>query len=149
MGSRDAWSIVIRIGDLRLATLCMVRRCPAAAGRIWCRACDLRALPSTSSTAWRTSRIEDGLFPAAANTRADRPHAEAGLFNDYLQAMPGVGFRRTAPAFATYGERDLGFKPGERKLILDRLEGTEPIDVTGQFYSSDPGIARKRQMMRD
>lgn len=90
------------------------------------------------------------LFPAALHTRADRPHADAGLFNDYLQAMPGVGFSPHGAryAFATYGERDLGFKPGEGKLILDHLEGTEPNDVTGQFYSSDPGIARKRQMMR-
>jgi hypothetical protein len=86
----------------------------------------------------------------AKDTRADRPHTDAGLFNDYLQAMPGVGFSPHGAryAFATYGERDLGFKPGEGKLILDHLEGTEPNDVTGQFYSSDPGIARKRQMMR-
>jgi NADPH:quinone reductase len=32
--------------------------------------------------------------------------------------------------------------------IIDHLEGVEPSDVTGQFYSSDPGTARKRQMMR-
>jgi hypothetical protein len=90
------------------------------------------------------------LLPAAANTRADRPHAEAGLFNDYLQAMPGIDFSPHGAryAFATYGERDLGFKPGEGKLILDHMEGVEPNDVTGQFYSSDPGVARKRQMMR-
>jgi hypothetical protein len=28
------------------------------------------------------------LFPAAANTKADRPHADSGLFNDYLQPFP-------------------------------------------------------------
>jgi hypothetical protein len=72
------------------------------------------------------------------------------LFNDYLGAMPGVSFSPHGAryAFATYGERDLGFKPGEGGIILDHLEGVEPNDVTGQFYSSDPQIARKRQMMR-
>jgi glutathione S-transferase len=54
----------------------------------------------------------------------------------------------TRYALATYGERDLGFRPGEGGIILDHLEGVEPNDVTGQFYSSDPQIARKRQMMR-
>jgi hypothetical protein len=27
------------------------------------------------------------------------------------------------------------------------MEGTEPDDVTGKFYSSDPSIRRKREMM--
>jgi hypothetical protein len=31
---------------------------------------------------------------------------------------------------------------------LDHLDGVEPNDVTGQFYSSDPQIGRKREMMR-
>jgi integrase len=90
------------------------------------------------------------LFPAGKTNRSARPHAEAGLFNDYLQAMPNISFSPHGAryAFATYGERDLSFKPGEGKLILDHMEGVEPSDVTGQFYSSDPGIARKRQVMR-
>jgi integrase len=90
------------------------------------------------------------LFPAGKTNKSARPHAEAGLFNDYLESMPGIDFSPHGPryAFATYGERDLGFKQGEGKLILDHMEGVEPTDVTGQFYSSDPGIARKRQMMR-
>jgi integrase len=90
------------------------------------------------------------LFPAGRSTRSGRPHAEAGLFNDYLCAMPGVSFspHGVRYAFATYGERDLRFKPAEAGIILDHLEGVEPNDVTGQFYSSDPQIARKRQMMR-
>lgn len=93
---------------------------------------------------------EGWLFPAGKTNRSQRPHAEAGLFNDYLGAMPGVSFspHGTRYAFATYGERDLAFKPGEGGIILDHLEGVEPNDVTGQFYSSDPQIARKRQMMR-
>lgn len=93
---------------------------------------------------------EGWLFPAASHTRADRPHADAGLLNDYLHAMPGVNWspHGIRYAFATYGERDLGFAPSEGKLILYHMEGVEPSDVTGQFYSSDPGIARKRQMMR-
>jgi hypothetical protein len=64
--------------------------------------------------------------------------------------MPGVEFSSHAVryAFATYGERDLGFKPGEAKVILDHMEGVEPTDVTGSFYSSDPQIGRKREMMR-
>jgi len=90
------------------------------------------------------------LFPADKRTQSERPHAEAGLFNDYFSIMPGVS---SSPhgvryAFATYGERDLGFRKGEGSLILDHLEGVEPNDVTGQFYSSDPQIGRKREMMR-
>ncbi|CUT11450.1 FIG01005984 hypothetical protein [Bradyrhizobium sp.] len=64
--------------------------------------------------------------------------------------MPGISFapHRVRYAFATYGERDRGFKPGEAALILDHMGGVEPKDVTGQFYSSDPQIGRKREMMR-
>jgi len=93
---------------------------------------------------------EGWLFPAGKTNRSERPHCESGLFNDYLSAMPGVSFSPHGAryAFATYGERDLGFRPGEGGIILDHLEGVEPNDVTGQFYSSDPQIARKRQMMR-
>ena len=32
----------------------------------------------------------------------------------------------------------LGFKSGEAGIILDHMEGVEPGDVTGQFYSNDP-----------
>lgn len=46
-------------------------------------------------------------------------------------------------ALAEYGERDLGFSKSEAKLFLDHLEGTESDDVTGQFYSTNPAIARK------
>jgi len=92
---------------------------------------------------------EGWLFPAAERTKADRQHAEAGLFNDYFSAMPGVSFSPHAIryAMATYGERDLGFRPGEAAVILDHMEGVEPSDVTGSFYSSNPQIARKREMM--
>jgi hypothetical protein len=63
--------------------------------------------------------------------------------------MPGIGFSPQCVryALAEYGERDLGFSKSEAKLILDHLEGTESDDVTGQFYSTNPAIARKRQMM--
>lgn len=93
---------------------------------------------------------EGWLFPAGKTNRSERPHAEAGLFNDYLDAMPAVSFSPHGAryAFATYGERDLGFKAGEAGIILDHMEGVEPTDVTGQFYSSDPQIGRKREMMR-
>jgi integrase len=93
---------------------------------------------------------EGWLFPARSDAKDGRPHAESSLFNDYLQAMPGVDFSPHAVryAFATYGERDLGFRPGEAKVILDHMEGVEPTDVTGSFYSSDPQIGRKREMMR-
>jgi len=76
-------------------------------------------------------------------------HADVGLLNDYLSAMPGVDFSPhfVRYAFSTYGERDLGFHKSEAKVILDHMEGTEPDDVTGKFYSSDPAIRRKREMM--
>ena len=91
------------------------------------------------------------LFPAGQTNRSGRPHAEAGLFNDYLSAMPGVNWSPHGAryALASYGERDLGFAKGEGRLILDHMEGVDPKDVTSQFYSSDPGIARKLKMMRD
>ena len=57
--------------------------------------------------------------------------------------MPGVDVSPHAVgyAFATYGERDLGFRSSEAAVILDHMEGVEPTDVTGSFYSSDPQIA--------
>lgn len=90
------------------------------------------------------------LFPAGKTNRSDRPHAEAGLFNDYLDAMPGVSWspHGVRYAFATYGEKDLGFRPGEASLILDHWEGLDPENMTSAIYSSDPGIARKREMMK-
>ena len=93
---------------------------------------------------------EGWLFPAGKASRSGRGHAESGLFNDWLAAIPGVEFSPHGAryAFATYGERDLAFTQGEGKLILDHLEGVELKDVTGTFYSSDPGIARKRAMMK-
>lgn len=89
------------------------------------------------------------MFPAGDRTQADRSHAESGLFNDYFTVMPGVDMspHRVRYAFATYGERDLGFRQGEAAVVLDHTEGVEPGDVTGSFYSSDPQISRKRQMM--
>ncbi|WP_342739398.1 integrase arm-type DNA-binding domain-containing protein [Bradyrhizobium sp. B117] len=93
---------------------------------------------------------EGWLFPAGRASRTGRGYAESGLFNDWLAAIPGVEFSPHGAryAFATYGERDLSFAQGEGKLILDHLEGVELKDVTGTFYSSDPGIARKRAMMK-
>jgi predicted secreted protein len=78
-----------------------------------------------------------------------RQSADDGLLNDYLEVMPGIGFSPQCVryALAEYGEHDLGFSKSEAKLILDHLEGTESDDVTGQFYSTNPAIARKRQMM--
>jgi hypothetical protein len=74
-------------------------------------------------------------------------HADVGLLNDYLSAMPGIDFspQFVRYAFSTYGERDLGFRKSEARVILDHMEGTEPDDVTGKFYSSDPAIRRKRK----
>jgi hypothetical protein len=76
-------------------------------------------------------------------------HADVGLLNNYLSVLPGVNFspQFVRYAFSTYGERDLGFRKSEAKVILDHMEGTEPDDVTGKFYSSDPAIRRKREMM--
>jgi hypothetical protein len=86
---------------------------------------------------------------AGASAGIAAGHADVGLLNDYLSAMPGVDFspQFVRYAFSTYGERDLGFRKSEAKVILDHMEGTEPDDVTGKFYSSDPAIRRKREMM--
>jgi hypothetical protein len=94
-----------------------------------------------------------GFFPARRPRGAlegiATGHADVGLLNDYLSAMPGVDFspQFVRYAFSTYGERDLGFRKSEAKVILDHMEETEPDDVTGKFYSSDPAIRRKREMM--
>jgi integrase len=87
------------------------------------------------------------LFPARGKDSV-KP-ADDGLLNDHLEVMPGIDFspHGVRYAFAEYGERDLGFSKSEAKLILDHLEGTDSDDVTGQFYSTNPAIARKRQMM--
>ncbi|MGY3494209.1 hypothetical protein [Bradyrhizobium sp. USDA 4502] len=89
------------------------------------------------------------LFPAHKRSKASRGHAEAGLFNDYFSIMPGVSMspHTVRYALATYGERDLGFAKGEAAVILDHLEGVDPKDVTAHFYSSDPAVRRKREMM--
>ncbi|MBB4377222.1 hypothetical protein [Bradyrhizobium sp. SBR1B] len=119
---------------------------------------DTHSVPCIGFAAAAARRLEElanadntnCLFPAGTSARSDDGHAESGLFNDWLAAIPGVtwsphGIRY---AFATYGERDLCFRPGEGGVILDHLEGTEPDNVTSQFYSSDPQIRRKREMMR-
>lgn len=102
----------------------------------------LEVLANGDNTNW--------LFPAGTSARSDYGHAESGLFNDWLGAIPGVTWspHEVRYAFATYGERDLAFRPGEGGVILDHMEGTEPDNVTSQFYSSDPQVRRKREMMR-
>ncbi|MDA9411894.1 integrase arm-type DNA-binding domain-containing protein [Bradyrhizobium sp. CCBAU 45384] len=114
------------------------------------------AVPCVGFAATAAKRLEqlanaddtNWLFPAGTSSRTDVGHAESGLFNDWLAAIPGVTWspHDVRYAFATYGERDLGFKPGEAGVILDHLEGTEPDNVTSQFYSSDPQMRRKREM---
>lgn len=87
------------------------------------------------------------LFPTR-DTAIDKP-ADEGILNKWLAAMPGIDMSTHGGryAFSTYGPRDMGFGRSEAKLILDHAEGVEPDDVTGTFYSSDPAIARKREMM--
>jgi hypothetical protein len=92
------------------------------------------------------------LFPAARARKSDtgdHQHADIEMLNRALESMPGVDFSPHGAryAFSTYGERDLGFAKSEAKLVLDHLEGTDPKDVTGNFYSSDPAIKRKREML--
>ena len=102
----------------------------------------------------RLSDDEGWLFPAGRPQRAGKPNVNPFVgpkfFNTYLQAMPGVSWspHDVRYAFSDYGERDLGFAKSEARLILDHMEATEPDDVTGQFYTSNPAIARKREMMR-
>ena len=63
--------------------------------------------------------------------------------------MPGVdgSTHGGRSVFSIYGPRDMGFARSEAKVILDHFEGIEPDDVTGRFYSVDPAVGRKRQMM--
>jgi glutathione S-transferase len=93
---------------------------------------------------------EDGrewLFPTR-EANSDKP-ADEGILNKWFGAMPGVECSTHGGryAFSTYGPRDLGFARSEAKIILDHIEGIEPDDVTGRFYSADPAVGRKRQMM--
>lgn len=96
--------------------------------------------------------ISDGdnafLLPAARAT-AEHQHADIEMLNRALESMPGVNFstRGGRYGFSPYGGRDLGFAKSEGKVILDHLEGTDPKDVTGTFYSSDPAIKRKWEMV--
>jgi hypothetical protein len=50
-------------------------------------------------------------------------------------------------AFPTYGPRGMDFARGEAKIILDHFEGIDPDDVTGRFYSADPAINRKCEII--
>jgi integrase len=77
-------------------------------------------------------------------------HADINLLNHALSDMPGVDMspHGVRYALATYGERDLGYGKSEAKVILDHLEGVEQSDVTGSFYSSDPAVCRKREMLQ-
>jgi hypothetical protein len=93
---------------------------------------------------------EDGrewLFPTREAV-FDKP-ADEGVLNKWFSAMPGVECSTHGGryAFSTYGPRDMGFARSEAKIILDHFEGVEPNDVTGRFYSADPAIGRKREMM--
>jgi hypothetical protein len=93
---------------------------------------------------------EDGrewLFPTR-EAGFDKP-ADEGILNKWFSSMPGVDCSTHGGryAFSTYGPRDMGFARSEAKIILDHFEGIEPDDVTGRFYSGDPAIGRKREMM--
>jgi hypothetical protein len=76
-------------------------------------------------------------------------HRTESFLNRWLESIPGIDFSTHGGryAFTTYGEGQLGFKKSEGKIILDHMEGVEPDDVTGLYYSTDPAIARKREMM--
>ena len=41
----------------------------------------------------------------------------------------------------------MDFARSEAKIILDHFEGIEPDDVTGRFYSADPAINRKCEII--
>jgi hypothetical protein len=90
-------------------------------------------------------------FPAINDHKKDgeNHHGDIEMFNRALESMPGVNFSPHGAryGFAEYGERDLGFEKSEGKVVLDHMEGTDPRDVTGNFYSSDPAILRKREML--
>jgi integrase len=91
------------------------------------------------------------LFPAVrVRDDSKHSHADIEMLNRALEWMPGVAFgpHGARYALATYGERELGFAKSEAKVVLDHLEGTDPKDVTGSFYSSDGAVKRKREMLR-
>jgi hypothetical protein len=90
-------------------------------------------------------------FPSVKDRKkdGDHHHADIEMLNRALESMPCVDFgpHGARYALASYGESELGFAKSEAKLILDHLEGTDPKDVTGNFYSSDPAIKRKWEML--
>jgi hypothetical protein len=114
-------------------------------------------LPGWASAAARRLRdlapSSGWLVPAAprgrrAGTETRVPHADAGLLSDIMRSL-GVGLSPHAVrrAMATYGERDLGWSPGEARVILDHMEGGGNGDVTREFYALDPALGRKRAMI--
>ncbi len=136
MPSEQAWSIppYWRKSGSKRGSLSHVVPCVG-----WCAGVILR-LDKLADTQ------NNWMFPGAGD--GDEP-CDIEMLNRALETLPGVGFspHPVRHAFATYGERHLGFAKSEAKLILDHLEGTASDDVTGQFYSSDPQIQRKREMM--
>jgi hypothetical protein len=119
----------------------------------WCNDV-LRRLDRLSDFVPPSGDINGWLFPMvrpdSASDDNENGHAEISILNRALEAMPGVDF---APhgvryGFGTHGEDCLGFAKSEVKVVLDHMEGTDCDDVTGQFYSSDPAISRKRAMMQ-
>jgi hypothetical protein len=119
----------------------------------WCNDV-LRRLDRLSDFVLKSGDINGWLFPMvrpdSASDDNENGHAEISILNRALEAMPGVDF---APhgvryGFGTHGEGCLGFAKSEAKVVLDHMEGTDRDDVTGQFYSSDPAISRKRAMMQ-
>jgi hypothetical protein len=50
-------------------------------------------------------------------------------------------------AFPTYGPRGMDSRAVRRKSFWVIFEGIEPDDVTGRFYSADPAINRKCEIM--
>lgn len=87
------------------------------------------------------------LFPGRGKENPNP--ADSGLLNDALEVMPGVSWspHGVRYVFADFVGTLEGFKYSDAKVVLDHMEGIEPDDVTGMFYSSNPDIARKRTMM--
>jgi hypothetical protein len=76
------------------------------------------------------------------------PHADPDFITEILNAT-GCGFtpHGVRRAFSSYGVRDLGFRRDEPAIILDHLEGVASGNVTAEFYSLDPELRRKREMI--
>ncbi|QDM22748.1 integrase family protein [Tardiphaga sp. vice154] len=83
------------------------------------------------------------------NGRKGDQHRNVNMLNKLLESLPGVDWSPHAPRYALsdFVSTLQGFEKSDAKIILDHSEGTEPSDVTATYYTSNPQIAKKREIM--